>query len=415
MTGHDAEIEELRNKVHCAVVLERTPPPWKLDRKESTKLSLKYRRGKGEILIVSHAGRGWWDPTSDAKGDVFGLVQRLEPTLSFGHVRKRLREFAGLSPRFPPADRAGGRNSPDRPVAERWAERKAVWSNSPTWRYLSRKRWLPSAIIEAASAADVLREGPAGSAWFAHLDGHGVVAHVDVRGPTYKGSLTGGAKSLFRLPPKGPPLPRLVLAEAAIDALSVAAIESLRRDTLYAATGGGMGPGTIAALEALLASIAMLPDALLCSAADANGPGDRFADRHRTLGEQFRIPFARLRPPIEGGDWNDVLRARSETRRSENMTMLDATTAALGADARAFVLLKSIRQLDLLNPDPQALTDGDLAGGLSPMWQLRRPPSGDRRSAWTPMTSMRFKRDVSRRLQERVWSVRRRPSARARD
>jgi len=176
-----------------------------------------------------------------------------------------------------------------------------------------RKRRLPYAIIEAASAAGVLREGPAGSAWFAHLDGHGVVAHVDVRGPTYKGSLTGGAKSLFRLPPKGPPLPRLVLAEAAIDALSVAAIESLRKDTLYIATGGGIGPGTIAALEALLARIAMLPGALLCSAADANGPGDRFADRHRSLAEKLRIPFVRLRPPIEGGDWNDALRARSQT------------------------------------------------------------------------------------------------------
>ena len=56
MTGHDPEIEELRAHVHCAVVLERTPLPWKLDRKESTKLSLKYRRGRGEILIVSHAG-----------------------------------------------------------------------------------------------------------------------------------------------------------------------------------------------------------------------------------------------------------------------------------------------------------------------------------------------------------------------
>src|SRR5271166_556547 len=127
VTGHDPEIEELRDKVHCAVVLERTPPPWKLDRKESTRLSLKYRRGKGEILIVSHAGRGWWDPTSDAKGDVFGLVQRLEPGLTFGHVRKRLREFAGLPPCFPPVDREGGRNNPGRSVAERWAERKAVW------------------------------------------------------------------------------------------------------------------------------------------------------------------------------------------------------------------------------------------------------------------------------------------------
>jgi uncharacterized protein len=44
--------------------------------------------------------------------------------------------------------------------------------------------------------------------------------------------------------------------------------------------------------------------------------------------------------------------------------MLDATPAPLGADARAFVLLKSGRRLDLLNPDPQAWTDGDLAAGL---------------------------------------------------
>ena len=307
MTRHDPEIEELREKVHCAVVLEQTSPCWKLDRKQSTKLSLKYRRGKGEILIVSHAGRGWWDPTSDAKGDVFRLVQRLEPGLSFGHVRKRLRAFAGLSPCFPSADRAGRQKEPDRPVAARWAERRAVWSNSPAWRYLKRQRGLSPAIIEAASVAGVLREGPVGSAWFAHFDRAGAVAHVDVRGPTYKGSLTGGVKSIFRLPLKGPPLPRLVVTEAAIDALSVAVIENLRGDTLYVATGGGMGPGTIAALEALLVDIARLPDALFCSATDANGPGDRFADRHQSLARQFGISFTRLRPPIEGGDWNDIL------------------------------------------------------------------------------------------------------------
>ena len=159
--------------------------------------------------------------------------------------------------------------------------------------------------------AGVLREGPVGSAWFAHFDRAGAVAHVDVRGPTYKGSLTGGVKSLFRLPLKGQPLPRLVLTEAAIDALSLAAIENFRGDTLYAATGGGMGPGTIATIEALLVDIAKLPDALICSATDANGPGDRFADRHRSLARKFGVRFARLRPPIEGGDWNEVLRAQS--------------------------------------------------------------------------------------------------------
>jgi Protein of unknown function (DUF3991)/Toprim-like len=317
MIRHDPEIEELREKVHCAVVLEQTPPRWKLDRKESTNFSLKYRRGKGEILIVSHAGRGWWDPTSDAKGDVFRLVQKLEPGLSFGDARKRLRALAGLSPCFPSADRAGGRKEPNRAVAARWAERKTVWSNTPAWRYLKRQRGLSPTIIEAASVAGVLREGPLGSAWFAHFDRAGAVAHVDVRGPTYKGSLTGGVKSLFRLPLKSPPLPRLVVTEAAIDALSLAAIENLRGDTLYAATGGGMGPGTIAALEALLVDIARLPDALLCSATDANGPGDRFADRHQSLARRFGVPFVRLRPPIQGGDWNEVLRAQSIVWKSK--------------------------------------------------------------------------------------------------
>ena len=47
------------------------------------------------------------------------------------------------------------------------------------------------------------------------------------------------------------------------------------------------------------------------------------------------------------------------------MTMLDTTAASLDADARAFVLLKSGRRLDLLDPDPEAWTDGDLAAGLS--------------------------------------------------
>jgi hypothetical protein len=41
------------------------------------------------------------------------------------------------------------------------------------------------------------------------------------------------------------------------------------------------------------------------------------------------------------------------------MTLLDTTAVPLG------VLLKSGRRLDLLKPDPQAWTDGDLAAGLS--------------------------------------------------
>jgi Protein of unknown function (DUF3991)/Toprim-like len=310
MGNYDPEIEELRTRVHCGVVLEQTPPPWRLDRKESTKHSLKYRRAKGEILIVNHEGQGWWDPMSDASGDVFGLVQWLEPGLNFGHVRKRLRALAGVAPKFPTFDRAWEWRSPARSVAERWAARRAVRENSLTWRYLVRERRLTPSVVAAAAGADVLREGPCGSAWFAHRDEQGAVAHVDIRGPAYRGSLAGGVKSLFRFPSTESESmrPRLVLAEAAIDALSVATLEAIRVDTLYAATGGGMGPATITALETLLVAMSSLHGAVLWSAADANDAGDRFAARHRTLAEGLGLAFARLRPSKEGSDWNDALR-----------------------------------------------------------------------------------------------------------
>ncbi|MDE8350151.1 MAG: hypothetical protein POG74_11855 [Acidocella sp.] len=84
MRDHDEEIERLKASVSCAAVLEQTAPPWRLDRAESSRRSLKYRRGPGEILIVSHGGRGWWDPLSDARGDIFALVRHLHPGLSFG-------------------------------------------------------------------------------------------------------------------------------------------------------------------------------------------------------------------------------------------------------------------------------------------------------------------------------------------
>ena len=35
---------------------------------------------------------------SDARGDLFALVQRLEPSFNFGDVRKTLRRFVGVAP-----------------------------------------------------------------------------------------------------------------------------------------------------------------------------------------------------------------------------------------------------------------------------------------------------------------------------
>ena len=307
MTGPDAEIETFKREVSCAALLEQLPPPWALDQRESTRRALKYRRGAGEILIVNHDERGWWDPQSAAKGDACSLVQHLDPGLNFGQVRQVLRRFVGMAPNYPEFS-SRDRRQADQAVADRWAARPRLRRGSPAWEYLTSARRLPTSVLLQAEAQDVVREGHRGSAWFGHRE-DGVVRHVEVRGPEFKGSLRGGSKSLFRLAGGGVPLRRLALTEAPIDALSLAAIEGARPDTLYAATGGGMGPGSIAAIEQVLAGLACLPDALLVSATDANAAGERYAARHAELARVAGVAFARLTPTI-GTDWNDVLKER---------------------------------------------------------------------------------------------------------
>lgn len=52
---------------------------------------------------------------------------------------------------------------------------------------------------------------------------------------------------------------RFALVEAPIDALSLGALDSARKDTHYAASGGGVGPATIEVLERILATMASPP------------------------------------------------------------------------------------------------------------------------------------------------------------
>ncbi len=304
MSGQAAELDLIRNQVSCAALLERTSPPWQLDRRGSTRRALKYRCGP-EIVIVNHDGRGWWDPHSQAKGDVFDLVQHLDPALNFGQVRIILRRYVGVMPTYPEGFRERRGEEANKPVAVRWSQRPRLRPGSKAWRYLSQERQLPAVVLYNADHHDAVRDGAYGSAWFAHRQSD-VVSHVEIRGPDFKGSLRGGRKTLFRLGTAGQGVCRLSVTEAPIDALSLAAIEQLRRDTLYLATGGGMGPGTVKALEAELHAIAAVPNALLASGTDANKAGEAYADQHAALAAAAGVPFVRLRPP-EGADWNDVL------------------------------------------------------------------------------------------------------------
>jgi len=311
MSEQDAEIEWLKAGVSCAALLERLPPPWRLDRAESTRRSLKYRRGTGEILIVNHDGRGWWDPLSDRKGDIFTLVQHLDPRLRFGEARLMLRGFVGIAPTFPEAVRTRRMRASSLSVIQRWERCPPLSDGSPAWLYLTGQRGLPERILAAAHAADAIREGPHGSAWFAHRDAATHLTGIEMRGADCRNFSAGGGKTLFRLPGGPGRLTRVAVCESAIDALSLAAIEGDRRDTLYAATAGGMGPATIAALQQLLLDLMTDPAGLLIAATDADTAGRRYAARLENMATEAGVRFDAILPPDRLNDWNDALRARA--------------------------------------------------------------------------------------------------------
>ncbi|WP_081159284.1 DUF3991 and toprim domain-containing protein [Ensifer aridi] len=298
------DIEQLRQRVCCSAVLETSG--FAVDVKESTRRAVKFRRGS-EIVIVTHEGRGWFDPLTDSKGDIFSLVAHLHG-VGFVEGLERIAALVGFQPSLPTWRKLPPHRTTVTSIADRWAPRESPVPGSGVWRYLRWERSLPAAIIQTAIRQGVLREGPCGSMWAAHTDETGAVTGWEERSANWRGFATGGAKVLFRL--GSSPASRLCVTEAAIDAMSLAAIEGMREGTLYLSTGGGWSPATDAALRALAADT----EVQLVAATDANSQGDAYAQRLRAVAEEMGCDWLRLRPSAD--DWNDVLK-QQENEKAE--------------------------------------------------------------------------------------------------
>ncbi len=315
------KLEALRAKVSCEALLEQAG--YEIDLKESTRRAVKYRRG-GNIVIVTHDGRGWFDPLSDEKGDVFGLAMILEG-IPFPSAAEAVASLVGYQ-LSRPEWRSSRSCVPLEGIFERWRSRRTLSPGSDTWRYLCWERGVPPAIVRQAIREGILREGPFGSMWAAHVDSEGRVVGWEERGPDWRGFATGGSKVLFRLGPSD--ASRLCVTEAAIDAMSLAALEGPREQTLYLSTGGGWSPVT----DAALAELAARRGRTLVAATDANPQGEAYAERLRSLAEASGCDWQRLRPPAE--DWNEVLKAKEKEKRERNMEKKVGLAACAPAASR---------------------------------------------------------------------------------
>ena len=188
----DAELQELRAQVDCRAVLEHAG--WTLDGPESTRNAMKYRGGPAQIVIVTHDGRGWFDPLNNAKGDVIALAQRVRGR-SLGHARKALRPLVGIAPIASPTEVAASVVPLNAPLS--WARAGEAFRGSKGFAYLTDKRGLPASTIGKVVAEDAMREGICGTVWGAHRTAKGEPCGWEMRGPGYKGFSKGGRKTAF--------------------------------------------------------------------------------------------------------------------------------------------------------------------------------------------------------------------------
>ncbi|MEI9431689.1 DUF3991 and TOPRIM domain-containing protein [Mesorhizobium sp. Cs1299R1N3] len=143
--------------------------------------------------------------------------------------------------------------------------------------------------MRSAIRQDLLRESPRGSVWAAHRDGEGRFTGWEERGPEWRGFATGGAKVLFQF--SSCDAPRLCVTEAATDAMSLAALEGERCDSLY--------------------PTARSPERCGADRCDRHNPqGEVYADRLEALAGGAGCGFERLRPREE--DWNAELKAKGD-------------------------------------------------------------------------------------------------------
>ena len=121
--------------------------------------AIKYRRDSN-IVIVIHEGRGWFDPLSPAKGDVFSLAEHLGAD-GFVEACDHVADVVGFVPSAPAWQRPARPKAALASIAERWGHRFKPSPGSPAWRYLTRERGLPADIVKQAVALRSAARRPA--------------------------------------------------------------------------------------------------------------------------------------------------------------------------------------------------------------------------------------------------------------
>lgn len=282
---------------------------YQLDARESSqRCSIMRGPGKDKLIVVigAEAPHFWiYCSVHDDRdnGTIVDFVSNRK-SLTLGSIRKELRPWIGRPaaaalPLFPPLlpatkDHAAiEREYAGMPLAARHA-------------YLEEERRIPAPLLASPRFAGRVRVDAHRNAVFPHFDLSGLCG-FEKKNRGFTGFATGGTKGLW----ESNDLPDddcLVVTESAIDALSYAALFPDAR-ARYRSIGGQVNDQQPALIRA---AVLDLPQgSKVIAATDNDDAGRKLAAMIGDAAgsaDRSDLTFRAHHPPVEGADWNDVLR-----------------------------------------------------------------------------------------------------------
>lgn len=269
-----------------------------------------------KIAIQRNAkSRDWtyWSVTDpgDRGGSIIDLVQ-FRTGDSLGQVRKRLRPWLNSSfiPSCPvPADLPHDvtPTQPDVIEARKHFTTTARPLEDGHHTYLNDTRMISPDVLQRPQFRGSVFVGQFGNAVFPHRDRSGVTG-CELRNASFRGFSKHGYKSLWYATPGQEERNSLVISEAAIDAISYAALFFDPR-ACYLSTGGQHSEMQ---RDLIGSAITKLPaGGMVTLAVDADDAGNAIADALAKIFNNAKRDDLELKihQPIAGKDWNDELRA----------------------------------------------------------------------------------------------------------
>jgi|JI10StandDraft_1071094.scaffolds.fasta_scaffold117315_3 hypothetical protein len=279
---------------------------YELDRKKSTRSSLVMRHANGDKIIVSKKGANWvYFSVHDDRdnGTIVDFIEK-RTSKSLTEIGRELAAWSGGAGALPVY------SLPD--VQEQVYDLERIrrafqWMKPATAHpYLLETRQIPADVLKDSRFAGRIFQDKYGNVVFPHQNGQGICG-LELKNHD-KGVFMRGSEKALWLGNINPADTSLILAEAAIDALSHFALFR-PLNASYGAVSGGMKDSQFDCLVDIIQKMPRLERIVL--AVDHDQGGENIAKRiENYLARKFTGEIVRHIPEQEGMDWNDVLRAQ---------------------------------------------------------------------------------------------------------